>query len=485
MADVFIAAAAEENARARGLADALTTLGFKVGADVPQEAELTKLVEEAKCVVAVWPNTASPPPWLAAVATLALERKKLVSLELAKEAAPTLFRAAPRTEIFGRDRTLFKQRFETLVTEIDKLAKREGEQPADKLPEALIKARAALSPPPQQRKRRWTLGIVAGVVAAVFVVGFGAGRLINAVRSGELTFARPAAGAAAPPAAPAAQSAPAPFGITLEQLETLPWRDAAAKIDEASGERIRDAAGRDDAFAQTLACLGHLAGAPGFLPSPAAARQFCDQAADKNFPGALYLSYVVRRASPLAGISEAVARTRLQTAAAQKWLPAQLDYAQLLSSDFRGSLADQTEAGRIWLEVAEEGDARGQYNYARWLRDSPAGPRDPTSAIPFLQRAADAGLAEAQHMLATLYRDGIGVTRDSARARSLYERAATQNYPPSMFNLAAMIDAGPVSDQARAAELYRALSCMRDERQIQPMAAARLRAMRQLPAACD
>jgi len=52
-----------------------------------------------------------------------------------------------------------------------------------------------------------------------------------------------------------------------------------------------------------------------------------------------------------------------------------------------------------------------------------------------------------------------------------------------MFNLADMLRGGTAADRARAVALYGELACMRDERQIQPMAAARLRALRE-SAAC-
>ena len=42
-----------------------------------------------------------------------------------------------------------------------------------------------------------------------------------------------------------------------------------------------------------------------------------------------------------------------------------------------------------------------------------------------------------------------------------------------------MIRGGSAEDRARAVTLYRELACMRDERQIQPMATARLRALRE------
>jgi TPR repeat protein len=163
------------------------------------------------------------------------------------------------------------------------------------------------------------------------------------------------------------------------------------------------------------------------------------------------------------------------------WSPAQIDYAQVLAGE--ASAQSQAEAGRLFLAAAERGDPRGQFFYARWLRDSSAGPRDPTAAAPYLERAAERGQVDALHMLATLNRDGIGVPRNEARAKTLYERAAQQNFPASMFNLADMLRSGTEAERTRAVTLYSALACMPDERQIQPMAVARLRALRQ-SAAC-
>jgi hypothetical protein len=320
----------------------------------------------------------------------------------------------------------------------------------------------------------------------LFAVGFGAGRVMNAARSGAPsppTAAAPVAQAAAQPiAAPTETSSSgvtSSFGVTPAQLEMLPWRDSAARIDAAAAERIKAAAAHGDAFAQALACLGYMAGRPGFMPSPVEARAQCDAAAAQHNAAGLYLSWALRRAAPYAGVDEATARTRLADAAQMGWSAALVDYGAVLAPDARAPLVQQAEAGRLWQAAAERDDARGQYYYARWLRDSLAGPRDPTAAIPFLERAAAHNQVEALHMLATLYRDGIGAPRNEARARALYDRAARLNHAPSMFNLADMLRAGPPQDRARAIQLYGALACMSDERQIQPMAAARLRSLQQ------
>jgi TPR repeat protein len=218
-----------------------------------------------------------------------------------------------------------------------------------------------------------------------------------------------------------------------------------------------------------------MAGAPGFLPSPTAAREQCDAASAQNNAAALYLSWQLRRTAPHAGLDEATAAARLRQASEAGFAAAQIDYALTLPEDRQS----QADAGRLWLAAAERGDPRGQFFYARWLRDSIAGPRDPSQAIPFLERAAESGQADAQHMLATLYRDGIGAPRNLARAKALYDQAARQNHAASMFNLADLLRDGSPEERGRAVELYQRLACMTDELQIQPRAVQRLLALQE------
>lgn len=466
MAEVFIAAAPDADAQAGGLAQALKTLGFEAAAGAPADAEIAKIVESAKCVVGLW-SRGAPTPELAMLAALAHERKKLVSAELWPQATPTPFRTAPRVDLALRDRTAFKTRFQALVVEIDKLSPTKANVAA--LPSVLAVARSALLKRRESAgEKQWkTLAVFAAAVVALFVVGFGAGRVINMVRLGELSFAfaTPPAQAAATPTSTLAPT------LTSAALERTPWRELASRIDEPLAAQIKTRAEGGDADAQTLACLGHMAGAPGFLPSPTAAREQCDAAAAQNNPAGLYLSWQLRRTAPHAGIDEATAHARLRQAAEAGFTAAQIDYAVTLPADRQS----QAEAGRLWLAAAERGDPRAQFHYARWLRDSLAGPRDPTAAIPFLERAAEANQADAQHMLATLYRDGIGAPRNAERAKALYDRAARQHHAASMFNLADMLRDGAPPERARAVELYRELACMTDEHQIQPRAVGRLR----------
>ncbi len=467
MADVYVAAAPGEEDKARGLADALKALGFAAEAGTPKENDVKQFTDSAKAVLLIWTRGAHSAPWFMALSMLAFDRKKLVSAEAESGATPGPFQSAPRIDLAIRDRTQFKTRFQTLIVELDKLAPTKGDEKA--MPDALSKARGALLKPivPPKGSQARQVGLFMAAVIALFVVGFGAGRVIQAVRSGEFVFATPRAEASTAEAV----AARTPPQITLAELERQPWREIVARIDAASGERIQAGAQRGEALQQTLACLAHLGGAEGFLPSPVSAREHCDAAAAQNDAAGLYFSWVLQREAPHSGLGEAEARARLAQAAELGWTPALIDYAQTLGP------SQQAEAGRLFLAAAEKNDPRGLFQYARWLRDSPAGPRNPTAAIPYLDRAARAGQLDAAHMLATLYRDGIGVERDEGRARALYEQAARGGHTAAMFNLADMLRNGSAEDRARAIVLYGDLACMTDERQIQPMAAARLRTL--------
>ncbi len=473
MAEVFIAAAPGEEALAHGVFEALTALGYEASAGAPGESEIAKLAEERKAILALWPRDTANAAWLTALGVLAQERKKLISIEMSADRTPALFKAAPKIELALRDRTKFKASFTALIAEIDKLAEKKAN--AEKLPEVLAKARLALLNPAGKKQRTWrTWTPIAAGIALLFVLGFGAGRIVNAFRSGDFLVASQAA-EAVPTSAAITESA----GPTLADLQRQPWREIAARIDAETAARIKAEARDGDGLAQTLACIGHMAGAQGFLPSPAAAREQCDAGAAQENPAALYFSWVLHRTAPHAGIDQATARGRLARAAQLGWTPAIVDYALTLAND----MSSQAQAGRLFLAAAERDDPRGQYHYARWLRDSPAGPRDPAAAIPFLERAAAQSQPEALHMLATFHRDGVGVTINPTRAKALYDRASQQEHPPSMFNLADMLRSGTEAERARAITLYQALACMRDERQIQPMALQRLRAL-QATASC-
>ena len=155
--------------------------------------------------------------------------------------------------------------------------------------------------------------------------------------------------------------------------------------------------------------------------------------------------------------------------------------ARILGEALRLPEAERTLiAERLLASLAPEADEQVDEELAAELdRRLEEYQRDPTAAVPFLERAAEANQADAQHMLATLYRDGIGIPRDETQAKALYDRAARQHHAASMFNLADMLRGGSPEERTRSIELYRSLACMTDEHQIQPRAVGRLRAMQE------
>lgn len=462
---VIIATEADE-ACAGAIAEALAVLDLKA-VRKPDEAG------GADCVVAFWSEEGLADPQMIMQATLAMHHGKLVGVSTGRAGAPDMFKAAPHADLGVRDRAAFQRNAELLIGEMEKRlglkTKPEGRT------DALIKLREAVG----AGARRNGLGgarfpaIAALVAAALFVVGAGIGRVIQDFQSQPRLVLRSTAAHADTAAAAIAAH---PFGLAPEHLRALSWREAGARIDTSQADAIKRAALSGDAFAQTLACIGHLAGVQGFLPSPAAAQSFCDAAAEQNYPAALHLSWALYRSSPHALVDAETARARLEEAARLGWPAAEVDYALLLAPDHDAALDDQMRAGRLLFAAAERDDARAQFFYARWLRDSPAGPRDPSAAAVYLERAVEHGRADAMHMLATLCRDGVGVARDRERAQELYEAAARQDFAPAMFNLADMVRQ---TDRARAQALYARLACMRDEVQISALAGQRLRAMGQ------
>ena len=127
MTDIVIAAAPADEARADAIAEALAALGFDVAPRALDDADLTKVVDDAKCVLALWSPAASAEPRLAEQATLAMERNKLVCAELDDGAMPEPFDAAPRTNLDASDRIIFRERFEALIAQIEKLTPTEGD----------------------------------------------------------------------------------------------------------------------------------------------------------------------------------------------------------------------------------------------------------------------------------------------------------------------------------------------------------------------
>ena len=74
--------------------------------------------------------------------------------------------------------------------------------------------------------------------------------------------------------------------------------------------------------------------------------------------------------------------------------------------------------------LAEQGDARAQYNLGAMYRNGWGVRQDVGEALKWYRLAADHGLADAQFILGFMHGAGRGVPRDDAAARRWYRAAA-------------------------------------------------------------
>ena len=95
-----------------------------------------------------------------------------------------------------------------------------------------------------------------------------------------------------------------------------------------------------------------------------------------------------------------------------------------------------------WLPLARGGDPAAQRNIGHLYRRGQGVPQDPTVAVNWYTRAAEAGLARAQANLANMFLRGEGVPPDEFAAAVWFQRAAFEGHTISQFNLGLMYQQG-------------------------------------------
>ena len=120
--------------------------------------------------------------------------------------------------------------------------------------------------------------------------------------------------------------------------------------------------------------------------------------------------------------------------------------SMLFSSSFADYISGQREyvsgnyesAITEWTPVAEDGNARAQYNLG-WMHANGKGtPQDYTLAIKWYKKSAEQGNVNAQYNLANLYLRGQGVAQNDKLAFSWFMKAAEQGDAPSQYNIGRM-----------------------------------------------
>ena len=103
---------------------------------------------------------------------------------------------------------------------------------------------------------------------------------------------------------------------------------------------------------------------------------------------------------------------------------------------------DFATAIREWRPLAEQGNAKAQYNLGLMYHYGQGVPQDDAEAVKWYRRAAERGVAQAQYTLGVMYSKGRAVPQDYAEAIKWFRKAAEQGYAKAQYNLGVMYGKG-------------------------------------------
>ncbi len=110
--------------------------------------------------------------------------------------------------------------------------------------------------------------------------------------------------------------------------------------------------------------------------------------------------------------------------------------------------------------LAEQGDARAQYNLGLMYDRGTGVPKDEKHAEAWVRTAAHQGHAPAQHNLGLMYAKATGVPKAKQQAVAWVRRAADQGYAPAQLTLSFMYARGTgVRKNRESAYLWWFLCC--------------------------
>ena len=85
---------------------------------------------------------------------------------------------------------------------------------------------------------------------------------------------------------------------------------------------------------------------------------------------------------------------------------------------------DYQTAIKLWKPLAEQGDAKAQYNLGVLYGKGRGVPQDYAKAVKWFYKAAEQGYAKAQNNLGVMYEKGWGITKDYVQAHMWFHLAA-------------------------------------------------------------
>ena len=132
--------------------------------------------------------------------------------------------------------------------------------------------------------------------------------------------------------------------------------------------------------------------------------------------------------------------------------PAQ-QFQQGLEATMRG---DYQTAFKLWLPMAEQGNAMAQFNLGVMYDKGQGVKQDYFEAVKWYRQAAEQGEALAQFNLGNMYVSGRGVKQDDFEAVKWYRQAAEQRDAQAQFNLGVMYyqGKGVRQDKGQAKEWF-------------------------------
>ena len=109
---------------------------------------------------------------------------------------------------------------------------------------------------------------------------------------------------------------------------------------------------------------------------------------------------------------------------------------------------DYQTALKLWRPLADQGDARAQYNLGLMYRNE-NDIQNNVEAVKWYRKAAEQGVLRSQYSLGLMYYNGVGVKQDYVEATKWYRKAADKGYAMAQFNLGLMYRDGEGVKQNR------------------------------------
>lgn len=113
------------------------------------------------------------------------------------------------------------------------------------------------------------------------------------------------------------------------------------------------------------------------------------------------------------------------------------------------SVAMADESDYIWNEqfkkkmaLAEQGDAKAQYDIGKMFQKGQGTKRNSEEAFKWFSKAANQGHERAGYKVGYLYHKGEGVGKNNSKAFKWIKQSADKNYPPAMFYLGQLYASG-------------------------------------------